>query len=297
MKNFINKATKSLTVIVSGLAFYVFYLKKQDQIKMENFKKVLQETEQQTILLDQSAEILNDKLAIYTDLEFKICLDNYQANTNQILVLQNKINIIEKQLTESVNSLNKELISNLIEEQAAKLLELKNLYTAQSLDLSHFYSYAHNLSYFQTESSSVTTLLPQIDIVSQNSSVIETVTKVSNIIQKQVKNLIENSDQQNFQSLFDTYRENLASLSLEQLACLGNAIGLVAILLALISITMGFFGSYIIDSLNLESKFPKLVRIIKLRQKLTNFYILYNVIFLYTVILALIFVNLFLVFT
>ena len=298
MRKFLNEATKTLTVTASGLTFYAFYLQKQDQIKMEKFNKVIQETEQQhTILLDQykKMESLINKLENSTDLKIQIYLENYKSNTNNILALQNNINEIEKQLLDLKDLSNTELISNLVEEQASKLLELKNLYTTQNLDLSHFYNYAQNLSYSQTDLSSIT--VPSSDIITQNSSAIETVTKASGTIQKQIKNLIENNDQQNFQSFFDTYREFLASLSLEQLACLGNAIGLIAVLLSLISITLGLFGSYIVDSLNLESRFPKLAQIIKLRQKVTKFYIIYNVIFLYAVVLALIFVNLFLVFT
>ena len=292
MRKFLNEATKTLTVTASGLTFYAFYLQKQDQIKMEKVKKVLQETDQQQkILLDQAKKMDNliDKLANSPDLKLRIYLDSYRNNTNEILALQNKINTIEKQLLELKDYSDKELITRLVDEQAAKLLELKSLYTRQNLDLSHFYEYAQNLFISQTNLGSATT--------SSSQEVIDTALKSSETIQKQVRSLIENSDQQNFQSLFDTYKEFLSTLSLEQLACLGNAIGLIAIFFTLISITMGLFGSYIIDSLNLESRLPKLVKFIRLRQKVTNLYILYNVIFLYVVVLALICINLFLVFS
>lgn len=94
-----------------------------------------------------------------------------------------------------------------------------------------------------------------------------------------------------FADIFNNYKQFLKTLNSEQLACLTNALALFTILMVLISITSTLFGDYILNILNLESKFPKLARYIKYRKTINKYYLIFNFIFLYLWVIFYLLVN------
>jgi len=92
------------------------------------------------------------------------------------------------------------------------------------------------------------------------------------------------------------FREFLSSLSAEQLGCLFNVIGLSLILVIINSIILIYFGNKIIEYMDLESKYPKLARFIKIRRKLIDKYIKFQTIYIYVLCIIWISVNVYMFF-
>jgi hypothetical protein len=67
------------------------------------------------------------------------------------------------------------------------------------------------------------------------------------------------------------YKDFLSSLTLEQLLPFLNILGLIVITSCLISIAMIFYGDYIIKYFELEKRYPKMAKIIRLRIKFNFF--------------------------
>ena len=83
------------------------------------------------------------------------------------------------------------------------------------------------------------------------------------------------------------------TLSLEQLVALFNIIGYTAILMTLISLSSLTIGDYLIEKLNLESKYPKLSKLIKLKQNLNKHYLMFYTIMLYIISILCILANIY----
>ena len=292
MKKVWQDISKALAASATFVTFYSFYLQKKDNVKLQQFEAYLTETkDQQAHCVNQSKKIqtLFDKISEYQfqNKTFEVRFHNLQNNMNQILKLQNDINGIETQVRKSTETGN---VESLLELQQEKLIELKNLYVQNNLDLNQYGNYL-------TKNISDGKFIEQ-----SNNALNKEASKASEEIQTQAQDLITNvpQDTNSFgpsMDIFNNYKEFLSTLSLDQLACLANARGLITILFIITSIYLTLFGSYLIDSFNLETRFPKLAKIIKLRQDVTKFYITIYIIFLYLFIFALISVNLFLLLT
>lgn len=292
MKKVWQDISKALAASATFVTFYSFYLQKKDNVKLQQFEDYLTEAKnQQAHCVNHSKKIqtLFDKISEYhfQNKTFEVRFHNLQNNMNQILKLQNEINGIETQLKISSDT---SKVESLLELQQEKLIELKNLYVQNNLDLNQYDNYL-------TNNFSESKFLEQ-----SNNALNKDSSSASKEIQAQAQDLITNvpQDTNSFgpsMDIFNNYKEFLSTLSLDQLACLANAIGLLTIFFIITSIYLALFGSYLIDSFNLEIRYPKIAKIIKLRQDVTKFYITINIIFLYLFIFTLIFVNLFLLLT
>lgn len=65
----------------------------------------------------------------------------------------------------------------------------------------------------------------------------------------------------------EQYRNFVNTLEVDQLVALINVFGYYMILITLINISVILVGDYLIERLNLDTRFPKLFKIIKLKQK------------------------------
>jgi hypothetical protein len=68
--------------------------------------------------------------------------------------------------------------------------------------------------------------------------------------------------------------------------------GLGLILLSLLQIIFIFYGTVILDNLNLETRYPKLAKIIQLRRTFQQFYLLLNICIIAIVSIIMLFFNL-----
>lgn len=301
--------SKGLATSATFVTFYSLYLQKTDKARVQQLEAFLTEAKnQQSQCLSRTDRIqtLYEKLSeIHLQNQgFKIKFFNLQDNFNQILKLQNEINNIETNLTNSTDTC---YIDTLLNLQQEKIIALKNLYIKNNVDLNYYGKFINNLLYgreaIASDSAQSLTTANESNSANQSFNTLDNSASSTNEeLPQQTLDLITTvpQDSNSFgpsMDIFNSYREFLSTLSLDQLACLANAIGLFTIFFILTSIFLTLFGSYLIDSFNLEIKFPKLAKIIQLRQNVTKFYITVNILFLYVFILALIFVNLFLLFT
>ena len=83
-------------------------------------------------------------------------------------------------------------------------------------------------------------------------------------------------------------------LSVLQNLAMVHIIGALVILLSLYSLISIFFGNKIIDYFKLESRFPKLVKFIKLRQKFQVYYLAIDFAIITFILISEILLNLYL---
>jgi hypothetical protein len=93
--------------------------------------------------------------------------------------------------------------------------------------------------------------------------------------------------------MIENYRLFLSTLHLDQIVAVLNIIGHFMVLNAVSSITIILAGNYLIKKFNLEVKYPKLAFFIKTREKLTKAYLWLHVVFLFSILVINIGVNLY----
>ena len=94
----------------------------------------------------------------------------------------------------------------------------------------------------------------------------------------------------------EAYQRELSTMSSEQLACLTNAIGFIVILSVFTSIVIILFGDYLISKLQLETRYPRLAKFIQIRQKVNKYFLVYNIVFTYFMLISYICINIFMFF-
>ena len=100
------------------------------------------------------------------------------------------------------------------------------------------------------------------NITVQVNSILEQATAFNNI-DKARSNFV-------FSDTFAAFKEYVATLDGEQLACLSNFFGFVIIIGCLNGIIISYYGVKLIAYFQLESKFPSLGKFIKLRTKFSE---------------------------
>ena len=111
---------------------------------------------------------------------------------------------------------------------------------------------------------------------------------------KGLQDIINNSDISSYISDFlDNFRKFVDLLNLEQLVALFNIIGYVTILFTLFSITTLLIGDYLIDNFKLEIRFPKLAKLIRIKQILNKHSLFFNIIMFYVIVITFIIMNIY----
>nr|YP_009649296.1 hypothetical protein [Rhizopogon salebrosus]QDA23211.1 hypothetical protein [Rhizopogon salebrosus] len=105
-----------------------------------------------------------------------------------------------------------------------------------------------------------------------------------------------NNFTESFLNLFNNLYNIIESMSMHQKLAYLHISGSFIILLSLFSILTIFYGDYLIIKLNLENKYPKLTKFIKLRRKFQQYYILLDVIISIIILLIIIYINIILYF-
>ena len=123
----------------------------------------------------------------------------------------------------------------------------------------------------------------------------------ANITQTEILKIIEDLkrsggnnfiDPDIFNKFIDNLNSYLSTLDLEQIVAFTNIIGIFTILITLISIIFIFYGNLLLDYFNLEDRYPKIAKIIILRRKLQQYYLLWNIFVITVVLISMFFVNL-----
>jgi len=99
-----------------------------------------------------------------------------------------------------------------------------------------------------------------------------------------------------FSPIVDTFnytQELLKGLTLEQHACFVNGLAFFLVFLCLNSLVSAYFGNKLIHYFKLETRLPKLAKIIQYRIQFLNYYLITNIIILYFITIFFILVNLY----
>ena len=111
---------------------------------------------------------------------------------------------------------------------------------------------------------------------------------------KELQDIINNSDISSYISDFlDKYRNFVSLLDLDQLVALINIFGYIMILFTLFSITVVLIGDYLIDNFKLEIRFPKLSKLIRIKQTLNKHSLFFNIIIFYIIVIIFIIINIY----
>lgn len=94
-----------------------------------------------------------------------------------------------------------------------------------------------------------------------------------------------------FTGLTEEFKKFLSTLSSEELACLFNSFGFLMIFFSFTNIVTVLFGDFIINKLQLENIFPRLAKYLKLRQTINKYFLTFNILLVYLIILIFIYVN------
>nr|BAM29337.1 hypothetical protein [Lentinula edodes] len=88
------------------------------------------------------------------------------------------------------------------------------------------------------------------------------------------------------------FKDYLATLSSTEICLVMNISISVFILTCLVSIIFAVYGNFLVEKFSLETKYPKLSKIINLRVKLQHLYIITNTLFIVASLILMFFVNL-----
>ena len=115
------------------------------------------------------------------------------------------------------------------------------------------------------------------------------------IIKKKALKIINKKDNflDNLDQLINNYKEFLSNLDLNQLCQLLTITSSSVILICLLNIIIIYFANRIIDTLNLEIRFPKLAKFLKLRKMYQNFYIYLNFLIILFFLILILYVNIY----
>ena len=227
-----------------------------------NYNKELLE-----LKLKSEQELLELKLK--SEQEIKEWLDNIQVETENQSELHNEIiskasdfsnieNEIEK-ITNKLNDINGNLETQNLqpEETVEQLINLKKLYFQKLNELNN----------------------------EKDKQIID------------IKDIIDNLDKSDISQLFkefiEKYQNIIENLNLEQLVAVFNIIGDFMFLMTLTTICTILIGDILIDKLNLDIKFPKLAKYIKIKKNLNKHYLIFYIILFYILIIVFIICNIY----
>ena len=102
------------------------------------------------------------------------------------------------------------------------------------------------------------------------------------------KNLFDNL---NIKDIMENINHFLSDLNQEQLRAVTHISGSIFIICCISAIVLAIFGDKIILKLDLENRYPKLSKIIKLRRKIYEYNIIFNILLIFMVLVAIIYLN------
>lgn len=110
-----------------------------------------------------------------------------------------------------------------------------------------------------------------------------------------------NADESSVLGAFSEFKEflskELSQLTGEELGLLSNALGFILVFSFFTTVVFIIIGESIIKYFKLELKFPKLAKIIKIRSTFNVYYLIFNIIIIYSILIFFICINLYMFLT
>lgn len=92
--------------------------------------------------------------------------------------------------------------------------------------------------------------------------------------------------------LIDKWNNLISNLSIEQLGAFAHLLSALTIFFCLSIIISIVYSDFLLKYLKIEEKYPKLTRILKIRKMFQHYYLLLNFIFIISILLGIVIVNL-----
>ena len=203
------------------------------------------------------------------------------------LLLENKE--LQKQIMElqKLELSNQNKITESIFAKYNSQLELSNSRILQKIEL------IKKLKEDQQKSQDLEQLSSQFEAVEKE---VENLTGILNSILNEIsKNNSNNFIGENLLTLIKDFLTNwnnmLSQLTFEQTICLGNLVSSVFILLCILNIISTLYSNFLLDYFKLETKYPKLGKLLKIRVQFRRYYLILNFSIVIFTLLALIYLN------
>nr|YP_010137133.1 hypothetical protein KYW48_mgp10 [Tylopilus plumbeoviolaceoides]QWM97172.1 hypothetical protein [Tylopilus plumbeoviolaceoides] len=218
-----------------------------------------------------------------------LALANFSMATYNLVINQTKNNELTKSLElerDKINNELKELINNNNSKKINDVLENVEITENKIEEIRR--SLDEVIKTSDNKSESITSQLENLDnkIKILNNDLYEIFKKVENYINSE-----ENYINFNIINEFYSYIENL---NIIQNIAFMNISAIIFIFFSLISLLTIFFGEYLINKFNIENKYPKIYKFIKIRRIFQTYYIIIDSIIIIIIIIILLIVNFYL---
>ena len=94
-----------------------------------------------------------------------------------------------------------------------------------------------------------------------------------------------------YKNTLNNYEEYLSALPNHDILIIINLFSVIIIIGCFVSILSSFYSKFLIENFKLETKFPKLSRLIRLRQNFQHYYIIINSILIFITAIPLILID------
>ena len=225
---------------------------------------------------------------------------NYSQNQS-LQKLQNQVLILETKTQSSLEVLQQNTIEH---QRTQSMLESFHKYFKNKIE-------SINESYEKVNSSA--SILKQMQEVVNDTNLTrsEKIDKINELLQ-QVETHVNNLDELNnnieilnkaielfnkkdsshfLDSISQFFNQLITQLDLLHQVALMNILGTISLIFISYSIGIIYYGDYLIQRFELETKYPKLAKWIQLRRKLKNYSLLWNLFLASTVIISMLIVN------
>lgn len=201
---------------------------------------------------------------------------------NKVNILQSKIDTFNDQISSTIGSEVKNILS-------AKILEIKNQVGEFKAVQSKYFCRLDS-SQISQESNETFSRYEQY-----KSAYVEAMKILEKGIQD-VSDVFNNMDKNEFiggnvSDLMNNFIDYLGTLSTMEICLVINITSSLFIISCIISIIFAILGNSLLEKLVLEKRFPKLGRIIQLRVKFQRYYIIMNSCLIFLAVLGLLYVN------
>jgi hypothetical protein len=186
--------------------------------------------------------------------------------TNKLSEAVNNISLAKYKLTTITDQLNNAMLNN-------KQIEY-NILLAEKAKLEAFYN--QNLNY----------ILTNVNTHLQNKMI------VYKELAKNISNSRQNFLGDNIWEKLDQFNNWLNSLSLQENLAFVNMSGIIFIMITLFSIIMIFYGNKLLNYFQLEDRFPRIAKLIILRRKFQEYYLITNILLISVVLIIMFALNL-----
>jgi hypothetical protein len=132
--------------------------------------------------------------------------------------------------------------------------------------------------------------------VNKTSSILDEIIKLISDNNNGTSSLVEISNNFSLNEIYNQYIQFLSTLTTIQVGAIAYILVSILIIYLLINILLIFYGDKLITYFEIELRYPKLTKIIKLRRKFQDYYIISNSLIVILLLLYIIYINILIIY-